>query len=72
MGGRLAFANWRQIAIQVGVARDEFPPAMFREGGQDSFVKHISPCDNRGAGACIGAQCRGLPDGARVRIDVVD
>lgn len=30
------------------------------------------PSDNRGAGACIGAQCRGLPNGAKVRIDVVD
>ncbi len=27
---------------------------------------------NRGAGACIGGQCRGLPDGTRVRIKIVE
>ena len=52
--------------------RDEFPPAMFQEGGRGASVRHINPADNRGAGACIGAQCRTLPDGTRVRIDVVD
>ncbi len=25
---------------------------------------------NRGAGACMGAQCRGLPNGSRVRVEV--
>jgi filamentous hemagglutinin len=41
---------------------------MFQEGGKSASVSHI----NRGAGACIGAQCRGLSDGTRVRIDVVE
>ncbi|SOD50479.1 RHS repeat-associated core domain-containing protein [Pseudoxanthomonas wuyuanensis] len=52
--------------------RDEYPPAMFKEGGEGSSVRHIGPSDNRGSGACIGAQCRGLPDGAKVRIKVED
>lgn len=43
---------------------------MFQEGGQGSSVRHISPSDDRGAGACIGAQCRELPNGTKVRIDV--
>ena len=49
--------------------RDEMPPAVFKEGSQS--VRHISPSDNRGAGASIGNQLRGIPDGVKVRI-VVD
>ena len=51
-----------------GQDRDEYPPAMFGEGGKGASVRPISPSDNRGAGACIGAQCSGLADGSRVRI----
>ena len=49
---------------------DEYPPAMFQEGGSGASVRAISPRDNMSAGACIGNACRGLPDGARVRIRV--
>jgi RHS repeat-associated protein len=56
---------------QAGKDRDEYPPAMFKEGGAGSSVRRINPGDNRGAGACIGAQCRGLPDGTQVDIKVV-
>jgi len=62
----------RGTPTRRGLDRDEFPPAMFQEGGRGASVRHINPADNRGAGACIGAQCRNLPDGTRVRIDVVD
>jgi hypothetical protein len=53
-----------------GQDRDEYPPAMFREGGAGASVRGVPPGDNRGAGSCIGAQCRDLPDGAKVRIEV--
>jgi len=62
----------RGTETRSGLDRDEFPPAMFQEGGQGASVRHINPSDNRGADACVGAQCRGLPDGTTVRIDVVD
>uniref|UniRef100_UPI003F580977 NucA/NucB deoxyribonuclease domain-containing protein n=1 Tax=Pseudomonas purpurea TaxID=3136737 RepID=UPI003F580977 len=62
----------RGVETKLDHDRDEYPPAMFKEGGQGSSVRHINSSDNRGAGACIGAQCRGLPNGAKVRIDVVD
>ena len=45
---------------------------MFQEGGGGASVRHINSSDNRGEGACIGAQYRELPNGAKVRIDVVD
>ncbi len=43
-----------------GRDRDEYPPAMSREGGQGSSVRHIDKRDNRGAGACIGNGCKKL------------
>jgi hypothetical protein len=53
-----------------GFDRDEYPPAMTSEGGAGSSVRPISPGDNRGAGACIGWQCRGLPDGSSIDLGV--
>jgi hypothetical protein len=52
--------------------RDEYPPAMFEEGGDGASVKYISASDNRGAGASMGNQARtfGLDNGDKVRIDV--
>ncbi|NEV63490.1 hypothetical protein G3446_16615 [Thiorhodococcus minor] len=55
-----------------GKQLDEYPPAMFKEGGAGASVRPINPRDNMGAGACIGNACRALPDGARVKIKVVD
>ena len=56
----------------AGKHLDEYPPAMFREGGTGANVRPINPRDNMSAGACIGNACRGLPDGTRVRIKVGD
>jgi RHS repeat-associated protein len=55
-----------------GMQLDEYPPAMFREGGRGASVRPIDPRQNMGAGACIGNACRGLPNGRQVRILVVD
>jgi hypothetical protein len=65
--GRRADAMAGQKVVP-GQDRDEYPPALTAEGGRGASVRPISPSDNRGAGACIGAQCRGLPDGTRIRI----
>jgi RHS repeat-associated protein len=53
-----------------GKDRDEYPPAMFEEGGTGSSVRPISPSDNRGAGSSMGHQCSGLPDGTVVHVVV--
>ncbi|MEO7590108.1 MAG: RHS repeat-associated core domain-containing protein, partial [Byssovorax sp.] len=55
-----------------GMQLDEYPPAMFQEGGRGASVRSIDPRQNMGAGACIGNACRGLPNGRQVRILVVD
>lgn len=36
-----------------GYDRDEYPPAVFLEGGEGSSVKYIDPFDNRGAGSSV-------------------
>ncbi len=50
--------------------RDEYPPAVGAEGGAGSSVWRIPIGDNRGAGASMGRQLEGVPDGARVRIGI--
>ena len=62
----------RNYPARSGLDRDEYPPAMFLEGGQNASVRYINPRDNRGAGACIGAQCRGLPNNTQVHIRTVN
>ncbi len=48
-----------------GYDRDEYPPAMSREGGTGADVRYIDPSDNRGAGAVMGNAledyCEGQP-----------
>lgn len=51
--------------------RDEWPMAVFEEGGQGANVVYIDGRDNRGAGSSIGWQMRGFPDGSRVRVRVI-
>lgn len=60
------------MAKVPGKHLDEYPPAMFKEGGAGASVRAINPADNMSAGACIGNACRGLVDGTRVRIEVGD
>ena len=52
--------------------RDEYPPALVREGGHNANVRYIDRHDNRGAGSTMRWQTQQLPDGARIRIVVGD
>ncbi|MDQ0196281.1 NucA/NucB deoxyribonuclease domain-containing protein [Paenibacillus wynnii] len=49
---------------------DEYPPAMFGEGGKGASVRPISPSDNRGAGSSMGHKLRQYPDGTKIRIKI--
>ncbi|WP_125461015.1 RHS repeat-associated core domain-containing protein [Clostridium taeniosporum] len=51
---------------------DEYPPAMFKEGGAGASVRPLNPSDNRGSGSWLGHRLRAFPDGTRVRIRVGD
>ncbi|HGC6391003.1 TPA: NucA/NucB deoxyribonuclease domain-containing protein [Cronobacter dublinensis] len=50
--------------------RDEFPMAMFKEGGKGASVRYINPSDNRGAGSSIANALKPFPDGTKVKIKV--
>ena len=56
----------------IGRDRDEYPPAMTREGGVNADVRYINSGDNRGAGRIIGHQARDVPDGERIRVVIGD
>lgn len=60
----------KNIATEKDKDRDEYPPAMFKEGGNGASVKKIDSSDNRGAGSSIGQQYRGLACGTQVKIVV--
>ena len=60
------------MAKVAGKQLDEYPPAMFLEGGTGASVRPINGSNNMSAGACIGNSCRGLPNGAKVQIRVTD
>lgn len=51
--------------------RDEWPMAVFEEGGQGADVAYVDIHDNRGAGSSIGWQMRSFPDGSLVRVRVI-
>ncbi|MFJ8043911.1 hypothetical protein ACIRBX_25765 [Kitasatospora sp. NPDC096147] len=60
----------RGIATRPPDDRDEYPPAMYKEGGKGASVKYIPSSDNTGSGSSMGSAVRGLPEGARVRVRV--
>ncbi|MGW6917976.1 NucA/NucB deoxyribonuclease domain-containing protein [Kitasatospora sp. NPDC054939] len=61
----------RGIPTKRGQQRDEYPPAMFSEGGTGASVKYIDGSDNGGSGSTMGNALGALPDGTKVRIKVV-
>ena len=52
------------VATKPGQDRDEAPPAVFKEGSQS--VRHIPSSDNRGSGASMGQQLRGVQNNQKV------
>ena len=51
--------------------RDEWPMAIFKEGGSGADVEYVEAKDNRGAGSSLGWQMKSFQDGSRVRIRVI-
>ena len=60
------------IETKKGYDRDEFPMAIFKEGGKGASVMHINPSDNRSVGSAIGGALRGNETGSKVKIVIVD
>ena len=55
-------------ATQPGTDRDEYPPAVTREGGAGASVQNIPSSDNRGSGGSLGNQIRDVPNGGQIRV----
>ena len=53
-----------------GFDRDEYSPAMSREGGAGADVRYIDPSDNRGAGATMGNALEGWCEEQPFRPDI--
>ncbi len=59
----------RGIPAKSGYDRDEYPPAASEEGGKGASVRYIRSSENRSAGARLGNEIRGLPEGACFRYE---
>lgn len=55
-----------------GFDRDEWPMAMFSEGGSGADISYINPSDNRGAGSAIGHALTEYPNNTKVKIIIID
>lgn len=64
-------ASLADVKVNPVYDRDEWPMAVFIEGGQGADVVYVDGHDNRGAGSSIGWQMRNFPDGSRVRVRVI-
>lgn len=51
---------------------DEYPPAMFKEGGAGASVRPIGRSDNRGSGSTAGHQLRPYDDGTKVKFNIIE
>jgi len=60
----------RGIPTKAGYDRDEYPPAVSREGGRGADVRYVPSSDNRGAGSALGNQLRRYCNGQAFRIRV--
>ncbi|MGH7946070.1 MAG: hypothetical protein ACREF9_13820 [Opitutaceae bacterium] len=74
---RAGAAGNREAALEglpkiPGFDLDEAPPAFVRQQGDIVIVRPTPPGDNRGAGASLGNQARGVPDGGRVIIIITN
>ncbi|WP_020582796.1 NucA/NucB deoxyribonuclease domain-containing protein [Endozoicomonas elysicola] len=69
-----ASSNRKQSLANIetikGTDRDEWPMAMFSEGGKGASVMHIDPSDNRGAGSKIAQILKQQPDGEKIDFSV--
>ena len=65
-------ASLQGVNTVPGLDRDEYPPAMSKEGGTGASVKLINPSDNRGSGPSISGKLRKYPNGTKYRIIITD
>lgn len=60
----------RGVKTAKGKDRDEFPPAMCKEGGTGADVRLVPSAENRSEGAWMERQLKRWPNGTRILITV--
>jgi RHS repeat-associated protein len=55
------------VKTKSGKDRDEYPPAMFTQGGTGAHIRHIKSGDNRSMGAHLGNVLSSYSDGTQVK-----
>jgi len=65
-------ASLKGIDKVPGKDLDEYPPAMFKEGGNGASVRPINPSDNRGGGSSFGHKLRPYQNGTRIKFKITD
>jgi hypothetical protein len=63
-------ASLRGIPIRKGMARDEYPPAVAREGGQGASVWYVKSGQDRSAAAALANRLGPWCGGQRFRLVV--
>lgn len=63
-------ASLKGVATAAGMDRDEYPPAVFAEGGAGASVRLVPRSDNRSAGGQMAAQLSGAKDGCKITMTV--
>ncbi|WP_053226366.1 excalibur calcium-binding domain-containing protein [Solirubrobacter soli] len=63
-------ASTDDLPAKRGYDRDEYPPAMSREGGERADVRYVKSSENRAAGASMGGQLRRYCNGQAFRLKV--
>ncbi|MEO8552822.1 MAG: RHS repeat-associated core domain-containing protein [Kofleriaceae bacterium] len=66
------YQSLKGIGSRPGLQRDEYPPAMFKEGGRGASVRHIDPGQNQSAGSLIRHALTGHKNGTRVLLKAVE
>lgn len=60
--------SMKPLPAVSGWDRDEYPPAVCKQGGTGASVRYIDPSDNKSAGAQLGAGLATVPDGCKAII----
>ena len=58
------------IETRKGYDRDEYPPALSREGGKGADVRLVRSRENRSSGAYLGNRLRSYCNGQAFRLEV--
>ena len=58
----------KDVPTKSSFDRDEYPPAMFKQGGTGASVKYMTPSQNRGAGSSLRWRLSNFTDGTWIKL----